>query len=202
MGAMRHARMGGLGIGERKDLVDNGLDLARLDQRPHLAQERVADCAFLLRRARPQGGGEQRKPLHQHGREIHARLHPAHIGDIALNVIASDHIENDVNAAAARFFFDDIDEILFAVVDGARCAKSFARRTSLRAACRSEDLVASRMKHLDRCGADPAGTAMDEHGLARLAPRAVDQIGPHREMHFGKRCRVCERDAARHREHA
>ena len=47
VGALRHARMGSLCMTKRKDLVDDGFNPAGLDQRPHLAQERVADDAFL-----------------------------------------------------------------------------------------------------------------------------------------------------------
>ena len=55
MFAVRHARVGSLRIGERKDVVDDGLDLAGVDQRPDFAQQRVADRAFLLLAARAQG---------------------------------------------------------------------------------------------------------------------------------------------------
>ena len=89
--------------------------------------------------------------------------------------------------------FHDLDEILFAVVDGARSAEAFARRAFLCAARGREHLVATRVQQLDRRRADAAGAAMDQHALARLEPRGVHQIGPDREMHFRQRRGVDQR---------
>ena len=49
-------------------------------------------------------------------------------------------------------------------------------------------------QHLDRRRADAAGAAMDQHASRRLEPRAVHQIGPDGEKHFGQGRRIDQVD--------
>src|SRR5207244_2383466 len=114
---------------------------------------------------------------------------------IALDVITADHIENDIDSFAVRCLLHDLDEILIAVVDSARCSESFACRALLRRTRSGEDLMTACRAKLDGRRADPARTAMDQHPVAGPEPRGIEQIGPDREIDLRQRGSRNEIDA-------
>src|SRR5215472_2821013 len=107
-----HSLVCRLRFGKRENSVDDRFDPALLDQWPHFSRHRVADRALLLVGTRAQGRGRERQPLHQHAREIHIGTHAGlerdiddaspdrRSAEVALDVVASDHVEDNVDAAA------------------------------------------------------------------------------------------------------
>src|SRR5690348_18468269 len=119
-------RLGGLL--EREGLVDLGLDAAGLDERPDALAQRVGDRALELARARAQRrAGDGEAPLHdlvdvelalrtaQEGDEDQ----PAFLGEaleLLRDIVAADHVEDDVHALAAGLLLDFRFEIMSSIV--------------------------------------------------------------------------------------
>jgi hypothetical protein len=121
--------------------------------------------------------------------------------DVALDVVAAHHVENDIDAAGGRGVLDHLDEILVLVIDAARGAELLAGVAFVAAAGGGEDLVcAQRLGELDRRGADAAGAAMDQHRLAGAQIAALEQVGPHCEAGFRQRRRLGHAKALGHRQ--
>ena len=89
--------------------------------------------------------------------------------EVARHVLAADHVENHVDAAAAGQIADRGHEIGLAIVDRALGAEPLARRALLRRAGGREDARAERARQLDRRRADAARSAVDERRLAGAA---------------------------------
>src|SRR5206468_6618566 len=102
------------GFGEREGLVDDRLDRAGLDQRPDFLAQVPRDRALELDRARAQRGARHRQAPAQDVAEEERRLAAAEEGDdndaavvceafqLAVDVVAADHVEDHVDAAASR----------------------------------------------------------------------------------------------------
>src|SRR5690606_1606231 len=134
-----------------------------------------------------------------HGSEIDRCLGAAEEGDIdqppfngeraeiALDVIAADHIKDQIDALAVRQLLDDLDEILLLVVDPPLraefldCPAFFIRR------CRRKDPRAERPGKLDSRRSDATCAAMDEEALPAIEAAAIKHIRPDREEGFRKR---------------
>jgi hypothetical protein len=89
-----------------------------------------------------------------------------------------DHVENHVHAPAVGLAPHHLDEILALVIDPARGAEPLADARLVRGSGRCEDARAECGRELDGRGADAAGAAVDQHGIARLAAAAVEEVGP------------------------
>ena len=86
---------------------------------------------------------------------------------VALDVVAADHVEDDVGALAVGRRLGGGDEILGLVVDGDVGAELAAGRAFLGRAGGGDHARAERLGELDRGGADAGGAAMDQQRLAR-----------------------------------
>ena len=95
-----------------KRRVDHRLQQALIEQRQHLAAELPADGDLLLERARPQHGADQSSPLVEQLPSVERRVAAAHRADlhdralrrqrveVALEVLAADDVEHDVDPAS------------------------------------------------------------------------------------------------------
>src|SRR3990167_776150 len=110
MPAAGHPGECGLGIGQREGALENRLDPPRDYMRPEIALNRIPDPPLFRQRPGPQRGRQDRKPLHQHRREVHARGKAVLIGnvddppinlgggDVLLDVVAADHVQSHVRS--------------------------------------------------------------------------------------------------------
>ena len=114
------------------------------------------DRRLLRDRARPQRRSGDGQPSLQHRERIDRRLraaehadlhqtavHGEHV-DVALQVVAADHVEHDVDAAAAGRFLDRRHEVGFAIVDRALGAERLAGGALLRRTGGRQDSCAAR----------------------------------------------------------
>src|SRR6266581_2749745 len=134
------------GFGEREGLVDDRLDPAALDERPDLRAQVFRDRALEFDRARAQGRARDGQPPAQDLGEVDGRFGAAEEGDhgdaavvgeafqLAIDVVAPDHVEDDVHPFAAGRLFHGRGEVLGPVVDGAVGAElhAFRDRQALR----------------------------------------------------------------------
>src|SRR5690349_8951781 len=78
------------------------------------------------------------------------------------DVIAADHVEDDIDALAARDLVDDGDEILRAIVDAAFGTERFASLALIRRAGGGEHAMAEGAGKLNRGDADSACAALNQ----------------------------------------
>src|SRR6266581_283755 len=200
------------GFGEREGLVDHRLDFAPLDERPDFLAQVPRDRALELDRARAQRGTGDCQAAAQDVAEIEGRLAAAEESDdddaavvgeafqLAVDVVAPDHVEDHIDPLAAGRFLHRRSEVLGLVVYGAVGAELRARRALLGAACRCKHGVAESLHHLDRGDADAGGSSLHEEGLAGLQPGAVEDVAPHGEEGLGQRRGFERRHALRNRQ--
>src|SRR5690349_7418185 len=106
--------------------------------------------------------------------------------EILLDIIAADHVEDDIDAAIGRRLSDHRDEIFVLVVDAARCTELFASIAFVAAAGGREDRAGvERLSELDRDRADAGGAAMDEDRFAGGEAPALENIVPDGEEGLG-----------------
>lgn len=96
----------------------------------------------------------------------------------------ADHVENDIDALAAGFGFNDLGEILLAVIDPALGAELHAGLAFFRRARRGIDFGAKGFRKLDGSRADTAGAAVDEHAFPFGKACHLEEIGPDSEEGF------------------
>ena len=130
------------------------------------------------------GAGAQRRagmsePLEHEAAEIDVAMRAALESDlhdapfdggclvVALDIVAADHVEDDVGAAAVGRLLGRGDEIFGLVVDGDVGAELAAGRAFFRRAGGGDDAGAESLGELDRGGADARGAAVHEQRLAR-----------------------------------
>ena len=131
--------------------------------------------------------------LHHKKREIHLRLTPVEKGDldnaairrrcliVPVDVVATDHVEDQVDADAIGRILDRSDEILRAIVDGKVRAKITHGRAFVIGTGGREDLCAKGFGQLDGRGPDPGCTAVDKESLSGLQLSPLEDIVPHGE---------------------
>src|SRR5690606_7636362 len=107
--------------------------------------------------------------------------------EIALDVVAADHIKDQIDALAVRQLLDDLDEILLPVVDPPLRAEFLDRPAFVIGRCRRKDPRAERPGKLDGRRSDAACAAMDEEALPAIETAAIEHIRPDREEGFRKR---------------
>src|SRR5262245_23927455 len=169
-----HERMGGGGFAQWKRPVDDGLDLSGGDQRPDVLLDRTRDRRLVRHRARPQRRAGMGQALEHDAAEIDGRLRAALERDlhdaavdrgslvVALDVVAADHVDDELGAPTAGRLLGDADEVLGPVVHGDVGAEPAACLAFLRRSGRGDDPGAERLGELDRRCADARGAAVNE----------------------------------------
>ena len=92
-------------------------------------------------------------------------------GDVARDVVAADHVEDEVGALAAGRLLHRLDEVLVAVVDRPVGAELVAGRALFGACRRWRRPCAEGLGELDGGGADAAGAAVDQEASRRPSGR-------------------------------
>ena len=119
--------------------------------------------------------------------------------ELTRDVIAADHVEDRIDAAAVGEVLADLHEILRAIVDRDVGAEIEAGAAFLIGACGSQDLGTERLGELDRSDTDAARPALHQKHFARLQAHALEDIGPHRAEGLGQAAGIDETDARRDR---
>src|SRR5437899_6163119 len=101
--------------------------------------------------------------------------------EVARQIIAADHVYEDIDAAAVRCAVDLLDEILGLVVDR-QCRAELKRPSAFLIASASDnDFDPEQLTKGDCHGSDPASAAMDQDPIAVGSEAALEQIHPHGE---------------------
>ena len=199
MGIGVHHLVGFAGLGERKCRVDHRLDRAGFDQRPNFLADGGRQRALLVHAARAQRRAGERQPLAHdqikvdldlvaaQKRDLHDPPALLERGDVAWRVVAAHHVEDHVDALGVGRLADDLGEVLGLVVDRPLRAERHAGGAFLGRPGGREHARAEGLGHLDRRGADAAGTAMDQETLAALEAGDVEDVRPHRKHGLGQR---------------
>src|ERR1022692_2471248 len=173
--------------------MNDGPHPSRGQERPDIAMQRLGHRGLLRHGASPQGRTGERESLTHDREQVDLRPRAADQGndyepsldrrglEIAREITAADQIENHIHAAARGFLADHLDEILGAVVDSTGGSEALAGARLLFGAGSCEDARPPGGRELDGRGADSAGPAVNQNGLTRFAPAAIEQIGPYRE---------------------
>src|SRR5208283_5703602 len=98
--------------------------------------------------------------------------------ELARDVVAADHVEDRIDAAAVGEFLADSHEILRPIVDSDIGAIVEARPAFLVGACRGQYLGAERLGELDGGDADAARSALHQEHLSRLQAHPLEYIRP------------------------
>jgi len=150
MCATVHPRMGRRGVGQRVNGIDRRPQLATGDERPNFFAEFACQRRLECRVARTQRRAGERQPLLHDCGDEHFALGPAEhgdrhmapvrgeAGDIARQIVAPDHVEHHVAAAAAGDPLHLGHEVLGPVVDGV-IRTEFARTRTLSRATGGND---------------------------------------------------------------
>jgi len=178
MSAGFHQPMGLGGLGQGEGCVDDRLDLSLVQQGPNFLQKLGSDGGFHRHALRAQSGAGQGQALEHYRQEVNLGLGAAQEGDgglaavggqaldVARQIIAAHHVENNVHALLAGLGGDDLDEVFRAIVDGPVGPQFQAGCAFFGAAGGGENLRAEMFGQLDGGGADAAGAAMDQEALA------------------------------------
>ena len=118
--------------------------------------------------------------------------------DVALQILAADDVEHDVDAASAGRLLHSRHEIGLPIVERTLRAEGLARGALLGAPGGREDTRAKHASQLNGGRADAAGTAVHEDRLARREPAALEHVRPHGEKRLGDRRGVDQVDSTRH----
>src|SRR5262249_54563299 len=157
-----------------------------LDLWPDVGPDRVSDRALLCDRPRAQRRPGDRQPLTKYGTQIDPRRRARLKGDlheppferqaveVALDVVATYHVEDDVHPAAAGQLTHDRYEVELAIIDRSTSAELLARSTLRVRPGRHNHRRAKRLRQLNGRRADAARSAMDEQPLAWLQASAIE----------------------------
>ena len=106
--------MGSRRLIQRKLTIHHWCDLASVQQRQDILTQRFGDPGLGQVALRSQGRAGDRQPAHHHRREVQLHLRALQKGDlnepavicqcleIARDVVATDHIEDDIRPPSAR----------------------------------------------------------------------------------------------------
>src|SRR5262249_49616536 len=191
------------------DPMDHGLHLAAIEQWPDVAAQRLRELDLALERARAKRrAGDRQSPQHDvppveldlaamQERDHDEAAFEREAAEVLLDVIASDHVEDHVDAALARDARNLDDEVLRAIVDRMIGAHLPAERGLLVASGRGDDAGAVLLRELDRGQPDAARAAVDQRGLAATQAAAIDQVVPDGEERLRQRRRLDQRESLR-----
>ena len=87
-------------------------------------------------------------------------------GNVLLDVIAANHIQNDVDPSAIGQFLDGLDEIFVLVIDRPFGAEVFAGLAFFLGTGGGENAGAKFLCHLNCRGPDSGGATMDEKSFS------------------------------------
>ena len=161
-------------VGQRVGGVDDRPQLAGREPRPDAVAQRRENPCLLLHRPRPQRRpGHGQAPRHQprevelgrrtfHEGDDHQPALDGEAGDVALQVGAADHVEDEIDTAAAGRLAQHRHEVLRAVVDGPLGAELHAGRALGRRPGGGEDARPEQARELDGHRADAARSAVHE----------------------------------------
>ena len=161
-------------VGQRVGGVYDRPELVGGEPRPDAGPERQHDLRLLLDGTRAQRRpGHGQSARHQPG-EVELRLRPLHegddhqaaldrqAGDVARQVGAADHVQNDVDAPAPRRLVQNGHEVVRAVVDGALGPELDAGRALGRRPGGREDVRPEQLGELNGHRADAARSTVHE----------------------------------------
>src|SRR5262249_15135240 len=155
----------------------------RRDQRQHVLLHGAGDRALVGDRARAQGRTGVGETLEHDAAKIDRGLPAALKRDlhgcgfvVALDVVAADHVEDDVGALAVGRGLRRGDEIFAPIVNGDVGTKAAAGIAFFRRAGGGDDARAQCLGELDRGGADSRRAATDQQRLAGLQPPALEGV--------------------------
>src|SRR5271154_7143265 len=160
-------------LSKGENRVDDRPAATRFQERPHLGAEGLGDDRLLRRRPRTQRRAGMDQALHHDRPQIDGRfltleerdLHDSPVQGrrriVALDVVAADHVENDVGAPARGRLKRQGDEIVLAIVDAEGGAETLALRRLLVRSGGGDDARAESLGERDGGRADAGGSAMD-----------------------------------------
>ena len=160
------APMRGGGLGEREGRIDQRLATALGEQRPDAGLQRVDDLRLLGDRARPERRAGVDEPLGHDRLQVDLDLAPAQKGDlddaavdrrggvVARDIVAADHVEDDVGALAGGRRERRDDEVLVLVDDRQIGAEAHAGLRLFGRADGRQHARLERLGELDRRRAD------------------------------------------------
>src|SRR5207302_4636074 len=97
---------------------------------------------------------------------------------VALDIVAPDHVEDNIGAAAAGRLLRGLNEVFTFIVNGNVGTELAAGLAFLGRSRGGDDLCAGGLGELDRGGADPGRAAVDQERLARLELAALEHVVP------------------------
>src|SRR3984885_5698007 len=131
------------------------------------------------------------------GRGLKRDLHDASVDGgslvVAIDVLTTDHVEDDIGAAASGRLFGGGDEVLGLVVDGEIGTERDACRTFFRRSGCRDDTGAERLGELVRGRADAGRPAVDQQCFSGSKATALENVVPDREEGFGDGRRLDQR---------
>ncbi len=170
------------------------------------------DRRLLGERASTQRGRADGTALGQQRTDVELALDPAlHADDrepavdgegldVAVEVLGAHVVEDDVGPGAVRGLLHLGHEVLFPVVDQDVRTQLGTPVELLGAARRDGDLGADGLGELDRHGADAAGTAVHQQGLAGAEVGDHEDVRPDRADHLGQGGGLRQAHALGHRQ--
>ena len=96
---------------------------------------------------------------------------------VARNIIAANHIENDINPRTLGKIAACVNKIVAFIIHRQIGTQITAGRAFIVRTSRDDDFGPSMLGHLNGCGADAAGTAMHQKRFAFLQTAALKNIG-------------------------
>jgi hypothetical protein len=172
------------------------LSLPLLEERPDVLAQRLGERHLALGWTRAQRRARHGQPTHHdvppvdlhapaaQERDHHEPAFKRQAFQVLLDVVAADHVEDDVDAALAGDPRNLRDEIVRVVVDRMIGAERPAKRGLVVAPCRGEHRGAELLGKLNGAKADAARAAVDQHFLALLQAPAIDEVVPDGEVIF------------------
>src|SRR6516225_3306552 len=120
--------------------------------------------------------------------------------ELGRNVVAADHVEDRIDAAAIRELLADLHKVLGTVIDCDIGAVIDACPAFLVGAGGRQYLSPEGLGELDRGDADAARAALQQQHLPRLELHSLEDIGPHGGEGLRETACIDKADAYRHRQ--
>jgi hypothetical protein len=107
---------------------------------------------------------------------------------VPVDVVAADHVQNQIDTRAAGLLFDGLDEIMLPVIDR-QIRAQFTNRGAFGLRTRGrEDLRSKGLGKLNGCRADARGAAVYQKRSPGFQAAALKHIVPDREEGLRNRC--------------
>src|SRR5215510_12318105 len=186
MGAGLHPGVCRGGLRQWKGRIHDRPHPPRGNQREHVLLDAARDRGLVGDRPRAQHRPGMRQPLEHDATEINGCLWRTLKGDlhdpsfdgrrlvVALDVVPSHHVEDNIGALAGRRVLGRGDEVFGLIVNGDVGAERAAGFAFLRRARRGDHPRARLMRQLNRCSANTRRTTMHQQRLAGLETAALE----------------------------